>query len=373
MNLRCFPSRVGRLLPLIVAAFLSLMIAGCNFSNVATTPTALADLPSPTPTITAAPTVLLPTPSLTPTFVAALETPTITPTPLPPTASFTPSPTEGPYEYTIQQGDGLYYIIQLPPWNYRNYAVIDEILRINSNIPSVDRLPPPGSIILIPRPTATPTPSFDDQTATARAGGPPQISLPSNAEIIQVEIGEGETIIGIAQRNSTTLNILATLNPQLGWFGCDFRNPSGGPDCNVEIGVGEVVNVPELTSTPTLSPTFSGSETPTATHTYTPPTLLFPPPDAGVRGGSFQLQWLSAGVLNADQFYFVQIENTTTGAAHTDVTRNTSYPIPATLAPSGDTPNAMRWRVVVAQRNAEGSFAPIGGSAGWRAFTWQAG
>ena len=48
----------------------------------------------------------------------------------------------------------------------------------------------------------------------------------ASAQIIQVAVEEGQTIIGIAQRNSTTLPIIATLNPQISFFGCDFSQQS---------------------------------------------------------------------------------------------------------------------------------------------------
>ncbi|MFN8529652.1 MAG: hypothetical protein U0670_13670 [Anaerolineae bacterium] len=96
-----------------------------------------------------------------------------------------------------------------------------------------------------------------------------------NAQIIAVEIPENISILGIAVDYETTLSVLATLNPQLRFRGCDFSNPSGGPDCNVLV-VGQNINVPAPTPTITLSPTPSGSETPTPA-SHESPSLVFPP------------------------------------------------------------------------------------------------
>ncbi|MDK3161636.1 LysM peptidoglycan-binding domain-containing protein [Kamptonema cortianum] len=257
-----------------LCAALSLAACQLGVPEGGPTPTvgiAVTDTPETLPT--ASPTVVTAMPTLP--LVPQLESPTPTYTPGPPTETFTPSPTPGPFEYVIQQNDTLIYILR--QFGYTELNVINDVLALNPLLTSPDRLPPPGSTILIPRPSPTVTPEGYDLTLAVL---PPQMvvaSVSENAEIIQVPIREGETILGVAAQNSTTLVVLATLNPQLGFFGCDFRNPSGGPDCNVSLQVGELVNVPALTPTPTLSPTFSGRETATPTPTYPPPAMVFPP------------------------------------------------------------------------------------------------
>ncbi len=352
----------------VILALIALLLTGCELSQIPqSTPTAEIELlVTPSPTVE-----IMPTPSATLTIPPQLEQ-TSTPTLGTPLPTSTDTPTPDPYAtYIIQPNDQLIAIIQKPPFFYRNLDVIEEIVRINPNVESADRLPGPGSSILIPLPTGTPTPEGFALTASAQPNAP-QVGVPSNAEIIQVSVQEGETIIGIAQRNATTLSIMATLNPQLGFYNCDFANPSGGPDCNVPLSVGEAVNVPALTPTPTLSPTISGSETPTLTPTYGAPMLVYPPQDAIAPPRTFQLQWISVGELKDDEVYLVQIEDDTTGAkADPAITHSTSYRLPESLIPSDGQTHAMRWQVSVVAPTAQGTYGFIGARGDWRRFSWQ--
>jgi hypothetical protein len=349
-------------LAILVAAIL---LVGCELQALppgGQTPSVEPSQPTAPPTLTS---------TLTSTPPAQMESPTTTFTPGPPTATETASPTPDPYAtYIIQQNDTLLYIIQQPPFNYRDLSVVDEILRLNPSIRSADRLPGPGSSIIIPYPTITPTIEGMELTASAQPAGPP-VQLPGNAEIIQVAVAEGETILGIAERNSTTLVIVATLNPQLGFFNCDFTNPSGGPDCTVSLQVGQMISVPALTPTPTLSPTFSGNETATPTPTYAPPVAFYPQQNAIAPAIVFPLQWASAGILQDGEVYLVEVHDETAGTQHLDVTDDTSYRLPDSLVPSDGQTHTIRWRVSVATRNEQGSYRIISGEGAWRAFQWQ--
>lgn len=348
---------------LLTIASAVLLLAACELQSIPSPPTPTAppteivaeNTPTPSPTMTASPLPIL-----------ATETPTGTPEP--PTTTPTLTETPNPFAtYIIQQNDTLIYIVQL--FGHRDLAVIDEVIRINANIRGRDSLPGAGSSITIPLPTATNTPEGFALTASAQPNVP-QIRLPVDTEIIQVDVQEGITILGIAQQYNTTLPIMATLNPQLGFFNCDFSNPSGGPDCTVILGPDDRVNVPALTPTPTLSPTFSGNETATPTPTYMPPMTFFPQPDAVVSPVSFSLQWLSVGILNENETYLVEVQDTVSGAQHIDVTRSTSYRLPDSLIPADGQPHVMRWRVSVAAPNAQGAYRFISEGV-WRTFTWQ--
>ncbi|MDX2138389.1 MAG: LysM peptidoglycan-binding domain-containing protein [Chloroflexota bacterium] len=348
---------------LTLALIIPFALIACTNPPAIPTPTAIVEAiitPSATPSLT-------PTVTLTPTVLVAATT---TATLAPPTDTHTPSPTPGPVEYVIQPNDTLFFIIQQSPFNYRDFSVVSEILRLN-NLIDADRLPPPGSTILIPLPTATPVPQGEEANATAQAAIP-QVTTPTDATLTQHTIVEGETIIGIAQQYRTTLRVLSRLNPEIGFFGCDFDIISGGENCVVLLEVGQVINVPAPTPTPTLSPTPSGSETPTPTPTFAAPLVSFPPLDAAINSPiPFTLQWVSVGVLEPQQVYLVQIENITTGAQFNDITPATSFRIPAELVPSGGQPQRFRWRVSVAAQNAEGLYAVVGAEGVWRAFTWQ--
>lgn len=344
----------------------TVVLSACDFGlpRGGPTPTILENIESPTAAVEASATL---PPSET--AVPQLESPSPTYTPGQPTFTYTASPTPGPVEYEIQPGDTMLYIIQQNPFNYTNTNVIAEILRLNPLITSIDRLPPPGSTILIPLPTPSNTPEGYDLTQTAD----PATATPENssAPVTQHTVGEGETIIGVAGQYNTTLVILATLNPDIGFFNCDYSNPSGGPDCTVSLQVGQQVNVPMPTPTPTLSPTFSGSETPTITPTYASPAMIFPPQDANAAAQTFPLQWVSAGILEDNQAYIVQIEDTTSGATHLDTTRAQSYELPESMVPTDGQPHSIRWRVSIGEPTEQGSWRIVSGESEWRSFQWQ--
>jgi len=355
---------------LLTLALLAGLLAGCNF----------APLPQGDFTPTVEEIVLTvppsPEPSLTPSATATLEMIAITTeptaTPLPPSETPFPSETPGPYEHVIQPDETLLYIIQL--YGYRDFGVIDEIIRLNDNVPNADTLPGPGSVILIPRQTITPTPENIEPTAQANLGGieptSEQTGLNFDAPIIQYTVIQDDTIVGIAQNNATTLEILARLNPDIPFFGCNFEIPSGGPNCNPPLQIGQMVNVPAPTPTPTLSPTPSGNETATPTPTFAAPMIVSPPQDAQVPPQSFRLEWVSAGVLQLGEVYLVQVEDTLTGTKVNEITTNTSLRLPDTLVPTDGQAHTFNWTVTVAKLNEQGRYQIISGAPTIRTFRW---
>ncbi|MFO7322507.1 MAG: LysM peptidoglycan-binding domain-containing protein [Chloroflexota bacterium] len=352
----------------VPAVAIGLALAACNVSlpnpNASPTPEpinspTIEDIPTAAATTTSAPRRTQPP-------VPVLESPTPSPTPGPPTATYTPTETPGPFEHTMRQNETLYYIIQL--YGYTDLAVIDQIVAMNPNIPNPDRLPGEGAVILIPRPTATPTPEGWTPSPTPLNAVD---TLPAETTIMEHRVRPGETIVGIAGQYETTLAILDGLNPELRFFNCDFSNPSGGPDCNVPLSVDQIVKVPAPTPTPTLSPTPSGSETPTPTPTYAAPMLIFPPEGAVAQGGTINLQWLSIGQLPPEQYYLVEVEDTTTGAQLHRVTRDTSYRIGEEIAPKDGQTHAMRWRVRIGVYTEGDLFRPISAEGPWRTFQWR--
>lgn len=362
----------------IFPALLSLLccaLAACASAPVPpanTSPTASAEqIDTSTPTIEPSVT-LFPTSTLEP--VTVVSTPT--PLPLPPSETPVPTETPGPYEHTIRQNETLGYIIQL--YGYRDFSVIPEVVALNPNVPNADTLPGAGSVILIPRQTATPTPEATETSEALSAFFPNPNIAPTNetglntyTEIIPYTVLEGDTIVGIAANWATTLEVLARLNPDIGFFGCNFEIPSGGPNCNPSLRIGQTVNVPAPTPTPTLSPTPSGSETPTPTATYHPPVVISPPQDAVVPPGLLYLEWVSAGALLPDEVYLVQIEDVTAGITFAAVTRSTSYTLPDTLIPSDGQTHTIQWAVTIARRNEQGRYAVISGQPAIRRFQWQ--
>ncbi|MBC7812634.1 MAG: LysM peptidoglycan-binding domain-containing protein, partial [Burkholderiales bacterium] len=265
----------------------------------------------------------------------------------------------------------LGYIIQL--YGYIDFGVIDQVVALNDNIPDANRLPGAGAIILIPRQTATPTPDLNNPTIVAQltATTPTPSSVDFSGELMCHTVLPGETIVGIASEYSTTIEVLSQLNPDLFFSGCNFTIPSGGPECNVLISEGLCVNVPMPTPTPTLSPTPSGNETATPTPTYAPPMVVSPPQNAIAQAGVIRLQWVSVGELGDLEVYLVQVEDTTNAATFTQVTRDTSLLLPASLIPNDGQTHIINWRVSVARPNDQGIYRVVSGDGPLRTFQWQ--
>lgn len=303
--------------------------------------------------------------------------PTPSDTSAPPSETPLPSETPGPHEYTIQLNDTLGFIIQQYGYTDLNTgpgSIIDEIVRLNESITNADILPAPGTVILIPRQTPTPTPQNMETAVVVEATGTAAASyIPDASNLSEYVVQPNDTIVGIAQLYNTTLAVLFALNPNLeGMFTCNPAIPSGGTGCNVIINVGQIINVPAPTPTPTLSPTPSGSETATPTPTYAAPVLIYPPEGANAPPGVFNLQWVSVGILRVDEFYLVQVTDTTTNTVVLQaVTKNTSYALPDTAIPSDGQAHRFIWRVVVAKKNADGMYGPIGGAGLERTFQMQ--
>lgn len=358
-----------------ISLLLTVLLTACNFNSPGELTPTIQDI---APTDTVEPTVTL-TPSLTVTAqsLVQVEEPTETVTLAPPTLTFTPTDTPGPYEHTIQENETLGYIVQL--YGYTDLSVgsggiIDLVVASNPNIPNADSLPGPGNVIFIPRQTATPTPENIETAAVVEAtdaASVPNVVLPENTTITQYIVQNNDTIIGIAQDYSVTLEQIAVLNPELDFFSCNFEIPSGGPNCNVPLQLGQAINLPAPTPTPTLSPTPSGNETPTPTPTYSAPLLIYPPQGAVALPGVFSLQWVSVGVLGAGDVYLVEVRDMTLNSVFFDVTRDTSYLLPESLIPSDGQTHTINWTVHVARQNQQGQYAPIGGTSTLRSFQWQ--
>jgi hypothetical protein len=367
-----FPQSLASHHPARFAAILllssALALSGCNLNlnPGGATPTVQAIITTETPE----PTLTLP-PSATLPAQPQITSATPSPTPPPPSETPTPSDTPGPYEHIMAQNETLGYIVQL--YGYTDLSVgvggiIDQVVALNDNIPNADILPGAGSLILIPRQTATPTPA---NVETAAAGAGPVVTLPANSSIIQYVVQDGDNLLGIIEDYRITLEIISQMNPDLNIFGCDLSNPSGGPNCIVPLRVGQAINVPAPTPTPTLSPTPSGSETPTLTPTFTPPIAVFPPEGAIAPPGIFRLQWVSAGLLGENEYYLVQITDQTNAASFAGVTKETSLEIPDSLIPSDGQAHTMHWTVAVARPNQSGIYSIISGPPPTHSFIWQ--
>lgn len=351
------------------------ILAGCNFNLLPdTTPTvellvsptvdAATASPSPTATFTPPPAVEQP----------QLATPEPSPSLGPPSETPVPTETPGPFVHVVEQGDTLGFIIQLYGYPF-DLNVISEVVRLNPNVPNADTLPSIGSEILIPRPTATPVPQGFDLTATVNAQlgveALGSVALPVDTTVTCHQVEEGDTIVRIAELYTTTLEILSQLNRSLGWFGCNFTQPSGGPNCIVNLQIGQCVSVPQPTPVPTATPTPSGNETATPTPTFAAPRIITPPDGAIAPAGIFRLQWVSVGVLRPGEAYLVEVRDTTSQQDWRAVTTDTSIMLPTSLIPSDGQAHTINWRVTVARADENGVYSIVGAPGTWRSFQWQ--
>jgi hypothetical protein len=376
-----------RLINIGILIFSSMLIlSACNMNSpTIATPTVESELietptelPTATPTLTPVPasdTPSVPTETNMPTDQPLIETPTPTNTAEPPTQKPTSTPTLGPVEYVIQTDDTLMYIIQLPQHGYDyELNVAQEVVDLNENMSSIDFLPPVGSTILIPLPTSTATPVNLEVTeqalATLGVDGSSGAQLPTGSSVGCYEVQEDDSLVSIASDYNTTLEILSQLNPDLNWFGCDFQQPSGGPDCNPTIQIAQCINVPQPTPIPTFTLTPSGNETATPTPTYPAPRMLYPVNNVVVPPGRFDLQWVGVAGLTRDDEYLVEITDMTSGQKLLQVTESTSFTVGDAFIPSDGQPHTVQWRVSVARKNESGVYGYVGGTGEWRVFEW---
>jgi hypothetical protein len=363
------------------------LLAACNLNSPDATPTVevlLTATPTAEPSATATGTA---TPSLTPTASLTPEVVMLTPVDVPTQNSNLPSvgqptlppaevATVGPWEYVIQEGDTLGSILFKQPWGYNGYdpVIQQAVVRLNGMF-STEILPPVGTTILIPQRTPTPIPANFEvtQTAAAISGVGPcgNVACPTNQQFDCHNVEEGESIVVIAEIYNTSLEMMSSLNQNLNWFGCNFTLPSGGPNCSPLISIGQCVTVPLPTPTIVPSATVSGNETATPTPTFAPAKLVYPPEGAVAPAGIFPLQWVSVGILKADEIYLIEVEDTTKGETWRQVTRDTSLMLPDTLIPTDGQVHQIRWRVSVARRDASGGYVYAGGTGNWRTFQWQ--
>lgn len=359
---------------LVLIAGLTVLLTACNFNVEQPTPTVegieepINPIPdsdaSPSPTGTFTPS---PTPSAE---VLALETAPPTSSATAEAATITPTPTEGPYEHRVEQGEVLVNIIQ--KYGYFDFGVFSAIRELNPDV-DINNLQA-GRVIRIPRPSATPTPQGFELTAVVNAtlGITPLQAIPDNAPIDCHTVNEGDTIISIAQDYNTTIEIIKQLNHEI-YFPptCDFNSRSGGPECNISIQIGQCVRVAFPTPTITQTPTPSGSETPTPTPPYPSPRVISPP-NGAIISGIVPLEWVSAGLLQPDEAYFIQIYSITNPdtAPITGVSRSNTYMLPSSLVPRDGQDHQYEWTVAVARLNAQRTaYALVGNSSPRQAFT----
>lgn len=382
----------------VLSGFLTILLIGCIGSLLFVGSrffTALVPVPSVTPIVGNEPATFTPN-AVDAAIVTNTPRPTLqlaTITLGPPTPTLTPSPTItptlGPCVQQVQPNDSLIGIIAR--CGHRDYQDLMQVVLDMNNLTDPNQIQV-GKSIEVPWPTATtdpnaiptatPTPGegvmaevgvsvADGGTASDSSGSRIRPTPTLQPGVAWHTVSGNENILSIAVEYGATLRILSELNPEIAFSQCDFGIGSGGPGCTVLLYPGQEVRVPAPTVTPTIQPTPSGSETPTptATPTYNIPTALSPSDRAFFRKDDLiTLRWSGTGALNADEAYWVQVTDLTTGQVFTEMTQALFFIIPETWQSQDASRHDYTWSVGVVNQNqpTEPSFVtPL------RRFTWQ--
>jgi hypothetical protein len=299
-----------------------------------------------------------------------IDTPIPTPSPSPsgpPTETPTPSPTPTlePYEHLVQEGETLYFIIQL--YGYRDLFVVPEIILLNNMVDENDVVA--GDVLLIPRQTPTPGPTA---TLTPTGGpegegeqpeeigcdcSPDNRCLSPDGRYWIHSVQEGDTIAAIAFYYTARISSIKEAN-----------NLFGDDPIIYEC---QQIYVPiEVTLTPTLTPTGGPDSTATPTPTVSPPPLLAPLNGAEIpRSDPIVLQWASTYTLRAGERYRVTVRNLGTDEEYQETTRTNTLSLPEELRPGPNASVEYEWRVEVVDGTGTSAALVSGTGTGWR-FTW---
>lgn len=361
-----------------LVVLIPLIAAGCNISapNAMPTPTVevepiATEMPQPSATNTALSSA--PSPSAPPVQIVTQEP---TATDMPPSPAPLPTATSPFFEYLVQEGETLFYIIQLPQHGYAYEPnVAATVVALNDNIRDADSVIG-GITIFIPRPTATATAAGAQATqallATIGLDDSSGAILDSGATVGCHDVVAGDSMVAIAHSYNTTLEILSDLNRgELNWYGCNFKEPAGGPDCRPTLNIGQCVRVPRPTPLPTKAPTPTGDETVTPTATQLAPRLLYPADGDIIESGPLTMHWVGVSGLNPAEEYLLEVTDQTANAAFRQVTRANSYRLPAALAPADGLTHVLQWQVTVARKNDLGEYFYAGAPGPVHIFEWR--
>lgn len=352
---------------LVVVAVAVVVVVGILLLFFSQTPSAapVSTAPEVTPTKRPAVTrIITATPENT-------ETPTIPPTPV-------------YVKYTVKRGDTLSTVA-------KQFKVSVEAIRTANNL--TDDTIKAGDVLNIPQ--GTPTPGAFAQGGTNGTGdateGPPTntplvlrtptliayvtstapalSTTPSPTPgVVNYIVRSGDNLGSIANVYSTTVQAIIDLNKLTGF----------------NIKAGQALSVPVGIWTNTATPTVHLSPMPTATlqFVYGAPELVFPSDGADfAHGTNVVLEWLSPGVLRADEYYVVHLRYVINGTEHNlpgyTVSEGTSLTLDTTPS-EVEGPAQFSWYVVVVRGSGCGtSGSPAGQPCAvsplseTRGFTWR--
>lgn len=327
-----------------------------------------------------------------PTAIVEELTATASPTPggpsLTPSATFRPTITPAPPTNTAPARTSAPPTLTPAPWQVEvreNNTCLEFALRYDVSVEAIVATNPGlncgalqlGQVIVVPRPSVTPTPFGQEITATAFY----EALVPSLRDVTPFSLyeycaEEGDTLRSISLKNSTTDRRVCDLNglpDGLDCRGCEFRE-SGQASCPnpPNITIGECYTVPGPTYTPTGTNTPSGEVTITPTPTHIPPQPFFPGDGDSVTTASVRLVWThNSGRLLDNQQYMLSVFDAESGAVvYQHETRKTDTMLPVELRPSAGTSRGLRWSVQVVRIENEVPI-PVSGQSREMRFTWQ--
>jgi hypothetical protein len=365
----CLVALVG-IMTAIVAIGIVFVFANVSRNNPLQTPL-VAQSETPRPTLGLATVTLGP------------PTSTATNTPLP---TFTPSetPTRAPCVQRIVAGGSL--IGAITNCGYTTLDIMPTVMALN-NIADAAAVQE-GQEIIIP----WPSPTFDPNAPTPEGSGSRSNNLvASNAfsldssivafaptatptlppGVMWYTVQSGDNLITISVGFDANAKTLSELNPEIDFAKCEFGERFGGPECLVQLSVGQQMRVPAPTPMPTLTPTNdpNATATPTATPTYNEPNIVSPPDKAffGVNE-LVSLRWIPTGTLNTGEAYRIDVTDLTTSISYTAVTTDIYFLVPTEWQGRDNLRHEYQWTVgIIRQDNPE----IITFQTAPRTFVWQ--
>lgn len=250
-----------------------------------------------------------------------------------PTVSPTPSPT--PFEYTVRANDTLSAIA-------KKYGTTVEALMEANHIADATRINIGTKLIIVQPPDYSATMAYETY-----------------------EVQQGDTLSAIARKFNLTSAEIKEIN-------------SLSSD---KLNVGQKLQIPIGTATPSPTPTVPATLTPTPGPFHTAPALLSPPDQATFEGAEavIVLNWTSVGILAEDEWYVLRMRRS--GAYIQQLpavwTKATSWRLPADLyIPDLARPQEFSWQVTILRQtdvaeDGARSGDPISPSSGSRTFYWK--
>lgn len=316
---------------------------------------------------------IIATSSLTPT----LSIITVTAGPPSPTASYTPSatytpsitPTPLPCIRRVNSGDSLIGLIS--SCGYFSMDVIPTVLALNSlRDPASLQI---GQEIVIPWATATRNPNATPSQTPTRIGAnadrnsltmlevdlsidafAPTATATLPPGIMWHTVQPGDNVVVISVAYNANAKVLSELNPEVDFARCEFGERFGGPECIVQLTVGQRLRVPAPSPTPTLSPTPdpNSTATPTPTATFNKPSVVSPPDrQFFAQDAIITLRWSPSATLLPGQAYRLDVEDLTSGARYIAFTQDISFVVPPEWQGRSAARHEYRWTVGIVHQS----------------------